>query len=135
MCPTISLRNSILTERGGGGDIIAALFKCSAVITSTLKDCSSAFTAHKIHSSNWPLSVHRQQLCRHLRPRSVTKTMVPLRSARKRRSLPLLFLLLSSSPPSAVQQDAGAEQSYAFGGHIASESLVRSGKQRSAEPG
>lgn len=79
----ISLRSSILWitaggwgEREEGEDITAALLECSAVITSTLKDCSSAFTAHKIHSNNWQLSVHAQQLWRHLLPRSVNKTIV-----------------------------------------------------------
>lgn len=79
MWTAISLRSSILWITAEGEkkkDIIAALLECSAVITSTLKDCSSAFTAHKIHSNNWQLSVHAQQLWRHLLPRSVNKTIV-----------------------------------------------------------
>lgn len=95
-------------EEGGDTDTIAALWKCSAVITSTLKDCSSAFTAHKIHSNNWQPSVHAQQLWRHLLPRSANTTIVDHR-----------FF----SPSFQVGRDA--DKSYAFGGTIVSGCLLR----------
>lgn len=45
-------------------------------LTSTLNDCSSPFTAHKIHSNNCKHNVPIQQLLRHLLLRSANKTIV-----------------------------------------------------------
>lgn len=84
-----------------------------------MKDCSSAFTAHKIHSNNWPLSVHAQQLRRRLLPRSVNKTILkPAVVARPPNTAAFALLFVFKS-------ERDAEKSYAYSGTIASEPLGR----------